>query len=57
MIKAILVFNNHGRPRLSKFYQYFVSKLCRKNAYVEQVFIDFITCISLTERRYAAANN
>lgn len=25
MIKAILVFNNHGRPRLSKFYQYFVS--------------------------------
>lgn len=27
MIKAILVFNNHGRPRLSKFYQYFVSKM------------------------------
>lgn len=26
MIKAILVFNNHGKPRLSKFYQYFVSK-------------------------------
>lgn len=25
MIKAILVFNNHGKPRLSKFYQYFVS--------------------------------
>ncbi|KAH9640618.1 hypothetical protein HF086_000562 [Spodoptera exigua] len=24
MIKAILVFNNHGKPRLSKFYQYFV---------------------------------
>lgn len=23
MIKAILVFNNHGKPRLSKFYQYF----------------------------------
>merc|ERR1712071_595239 len=22
-IKAILVFNNHGKPRLSKFYQYF----------------------------------
>lgn len=28
MIKAILVFNNHGKPRLSKFYQYFVSWLC-----------------------------
>jgi hypothetical protein len=27
MIKAILVFNNHGKPRLSKFYQYFVSKI------------------------------
>ncbi|KOB77287.1 AP-3 complex subunit sigma-1 [Operophtera brumata] len=26
MIKAILVFNNHGKPRLSKFYQYFVSE-------------------------------
>ncbi|BFZ25816.1 hypothetical protein BsWGS_28854 [Bradybaena similaris] len=23
MIKAILVFNNHGKPRLTKFYQYF----------------------------------
>ncbi|XP_078328537.1 AP-3 complex subunit sigma-2-like [Crassostrea virginica] len=23
MIKAILVFNNHGKPRLCKFYQYF----------------------------------
>nr|CAH7728217.1 unnamed protein product [Callosobruchus chinensis] len=23
MIKAILVFNNHGKPRLSKFYQHF----------------------------------
>lgn len=27
MIKAILVFNNHGKPRLSKFYQYFVGIL------------------------------
>lgn len=25
MIKAILVFNNHGKPRLSKFYQFYVS--------------------------------
>ncbi|KAH8322587.1 hypothetical protein KR074_008088 [Drosophila pseudoananassae] len=27
MIKAILVFNNHGKPRLSKFYQYFDESL------------------------------
>ena len=27
MIKAILVFNNHGKPRLTKFYQYYVSRL------------------------------
>ena len=26
MIKAILVFNNHGKPRLSKFYHYYVSR-------------------------------
>lgn len=26
MINAILVFNNYGKPRLSKFYQYYVSK-------------------------------
>ena len=26
MIKAILIFNNHGKPRLNKFYQYYVSK-------------------------------
>lgn len=25
MIQAILVFNNHGKPRLTKFYTYFVS--------------------------------
>ena len=25
MIKAILVFNNHGKPRLIKFYSYYVS--------------------------------
>ena len=33
MIKAILVFNNHGKPRLSKFYQYYVSrsKLTQRN--------------------------
>lgn len=25
MIQAILVFNNHGKPRLTKFYSYYVS--------------------------------
>ena len=27
MIKAILVFNNHGKPRVNKFYQYYVSHI------------------------------
>ncbi|KAL1140776.1 hypothetical protein AAG570_000706 [Ranatra chinensis] len=27
MIKAILVFNNHGKPRLTKFYQYFTEDM------------------------------
>ena len=27
MIKAILVFNNHGKPRMSKFYQFFPEDL------------------------------
>lgn len=27
MIKAILIFNNHGKPRLSKFYEHYVSSL------------------------------
>ena len=25
MIKAILIFNNHGKPRLIKFYEHYVS--------------------------------
>lgn len=25
MIQAILIFNNHGKPRLSKFYDFYVS--------------------------------
>lgn len=33
MIKAILIFNNHGKPRLIRFYQYFVS--------TEQIFSIF----------------
>ena len=31
MIKAILIFNNHGKPRLNKFYQYYVSMLLITN--------------------------
>ncbi|RWS24201.1 AP-3 complex subunit sigma-2-like protein [Leptotrombidium deliense] len=27
MIKAILVFNNHGKPRVTKFYQYYAEDL------------------------------
>ncbi|XP_071369660.1 AP-3 complex subunit sigma-2 isoform X3 [Centroberyx affinis] len=27
MIKAILIFNNHGKPRLIRFYQYFAEDL------------------------------
>lgn len=51
MIKAILVFNNHGKPRLSKFYQYFVS-----SAQHGAVKFDLLKAFFL-ERRYAAANN
>lgn len=28
MIKAILVFNNHGKPRLTKFFAHYVNILC-----------------------------
>ena len=31
MIKAILIFNNHGKPRLSKFYQPYVSARRRRS--------------------------
>ncbi|KAI2661927.1 AP-3 complex subunit sigma-1 [Labeo rohita] len=27
MIKAILIFNNHGKPRLSKFYEHYVHNI------------------------------
>ena len=36
MIKAILIFNNHGKPRLNKFYQYYVSRV---EDHVEEVNI------------------
>ena len=36
MIKAILIFNNHGKPRLNKFYQYYVSTLSLKYVFMLQ---------------------
>ena len=44
MIKAILVFNNHGKPRLSKFYQFYVSlkfqnQKTKSNRFDCQVFV------------------
>lgn len=30
MIKAVLVFNNHGKPRLTKFYQYYNEEMQQK---------------------------
>ena len=30
MIKAILVFNNHGKPRMTKFFTHYVSTLPSK---------------------------
>lgn len=41
MIKAILIFNNHGKPRLSKFYEHYVSNV-------------FILCICCIVRRGCA---
>ena len=38
MIKAILVFNNHGKPRLTKFYQYYV----RQDHAARACFIIFV---------------
>ena len=43
MIKAILVFNNHGKPRLSKFYQHYVSY----NLFLFLSFSNFTTSSSL----------
>lgn len=39
MIKAILVFNNHGKPRLSKFYQYFVSVILIRFYYYHSILL------------------
>lgn len=36
MIKGILVFNNHGKPRLLKFYQHYVSCQTRPRCVVFQ---------------------
>lgn len=51
MIKAILVFNNHGKPRLSKFYQYFVSWICQclSNVYPYWILVP--------DRGYATTDN
>lgn len=40
MIHAILIFNNYGKPRLSKFYQHFVSKNCR---FYSETFFNYLT--------------
>lgn len=42
MIKAILVFNNHGKPRLSKFYHYFVSVSLRLFTDFKMTFIKLL---------------
>lgn len=47
MIKAILVFNNHGKPRMSKFYQYFVSTI----GVVSESFHIFKVIIAVLNRK------
>jgi hypothetical protein len=32
MIKGVLIINNHGKPRLTKFYEYFVCSAILTNA-------------------------
>ena len=50
MIKAILVFNNHGKPRLSKFYQYYVSFWKRNRIYVRSMNqISYKTQVSIID--------
>lgn len=45
MIKAILVFNNHGKPRLTKFYQYFTESGMKmlKICYDFEIVIIYVT--------------
>ncbi|KAJ2961576.1 hypothetical protein NQZ79_g3175 [Umbelopsis isabellina] len=38
MIKSIMIFNNHGKPRLSKFYQQIVSDIATQQALIEEIF-------------------
>lgn len=64
MIKAILVFNNYGKPRLSKFYQYFVSTPRPTNCpFNEELWIFTMKHIrslidsSIVEWRHATANH
>ena len=39
MIKAILIFNNHGKPRLNKFYHYYVSSAIFLELFLNKVCI------------------
>lgn len=53
MIQAILVFNNHGKPRLTKFYTYFVSK---KVEVIEISYHPYVLLL-IAEWAPATANN
>lgn len=53
MIKAILVFNNHGKPRLTKFYYYYVSITVIN---LLDIRINDIISSSLLARRHATTN-
>lgn len=44
MIKAILVFNNHGKPRLSKFYEFYVSIFLFTCLFNSNLSIFFLFC-------------
>eukprot|EP00069_Balaena_mysticetus_P013999 bmy_08183T0 len=48
MMKAILCFNNHGKPRLSKFYQPYIDNSQVKN---NEVVTKITTSLELVERR------
>ena len=46
MIKAILVFNNHGKPRLLKFYTRYVSARCIGHTHTPAALGDACACMS-----------
>uniref|UniRef100_A0A672HI57 AP complex subunit sigma n=1 Tax=Salarias fasciatus TaxID=181472 RepID=A0A672HI57_SALFA len=45
MIKAILIFNNHGKPRLSKFYDFLPLYLIFTCCFFLHVFLCVTTCL------------